>query len=190
MRLEGGSRWHFHMVQRVRRWTQVRRIKARTEVVQSIRIKHRTLIAPPHREVIIDEMRTRQASPALSETSKPAPMMMYQSDAHASHMMRPCDVVAAASAQSECDQSMLSNPTSPASPSDMSRLAPPSESPRCISRPATLLDVDLQCPISRSVIRQGDALCQLPCRHVLLEHATPQLLSSACPRCPICFSCV
>ena len=135
-------------------------------------------------------MRTRQSSPVSVETTKPAPMMRDECDANTMSMMmiRPCDAVVTVSTQSEFEQSMLHNPTAPASPPDISRPASRLESPKCISRPATRFDVDLQCPISRSVIREGDALCQLPCRHVLLEHATSQLLASACPRCPICYS--
>ena len=109
-------------------------------------------------------------------------------DNAASATFRPCGAVSAAVwSLRERDQSMMQNPEPPAPP--LLEFPPACQSPRCmISRPATLLDVDLQCPISLSIIREGDALTQLPCRHVLLEHATRQLLVSSRPCCPICFS--
>ena len=117
-------------------------------------------------------------------------LMVDENDANnaASAKIWPCGAVSAAVlAQHKRDQSPMQNPEPPAPP--RLEFPPACQSPRCmISRPATLLDVDLQCPISLSIIREGDALTQLPCRHVLLEHATRQLLVSSRPRCPICFS--
>ena len=151
------------------------------------------LLAPRYRSrrQARGRMRAPPRSPALPETNgQPAAQMMPVDENDADNMMsatRPCVAFSAVLAPCVRDQSMLRNPTSRASPCLES--APALKSPSCITlRPASPLDVDLQCPVSNSIICEGDALVQLPCRHVLLRSATTQLLSSWwCPTCPVCF---